>query len=103
MPSPVHRTRARRAALLSPNGTAGPRLAGRNRATVRCFRLDGRQVSSQRRSPFRVPVHAAPARHTVSARITFRDATPAKTRMLRYRACAAAVLQPRPGPSRFTG
>ena len=80
------------------------------RATVRghliggvVFKLDGRQISSQRRSPFRVSVHAAPGRHAVSARITFRDPTRAKTRTLRYRACAAAVLQPRPGPSQFTG
>ncbi|HMJ02630.1 MAG TPA: ice-binding family protein [Conexibacter sp.] len=80
------------------------------RATVRghliwrvVFKLDGRQVSSQRSSPFRVSVDAVPGRHVVSARISFRDATRAMTRTLRYRACAAAVLQPRPGPSVFTG
>jgi hypothetical protein len=80
------------------------------RATVRghlirrvVFSLDGRQVSSRGSSPFRVSVRAAPGRHTLGARITFKDATRAKTRTLRYRACAAAVLQPRPGPSQFTG
>lgn len=80
------------------------------RATVRghlirrvVFRLDGRQVGSRRSSPFAVSLHAAPGKHAVSARITFRDRTRARTRTLRYRACAAAVLTPRPGPSRFTG
>ncbi len=94
----------------TPERTSGAACTRGFRATVRghligrvVFRLDGRQVSSQRRSPFRVSVHAAPGRHAVSARITFRDATRAKTRTLRYRACAAAVLQPRPGPSQFTG
>ncbi len=94
----------------TPQHTSGPACTDGFRATVRghlirrvVFRLDGRQVSSQGRSPFRVSVHAASGRHTVSARITFRDATRAKTRTLRYRACAAAVLQPRPGPSQFTG
>jgi hypothetical protein len=94
----------------TPRRTSGPACTDGFRATVRghligrvVFRLDGRQVSSQRRSPFRVSVHAASGRHSVSARITFSDATRAKTRTLRYRACAAAVLQPRPGPSQFTG
>jgi hypothetical protein len=80
------------------------------RATVRghlirrvVFRLDGRRLSSRATAPFRVSVHAPPGRHVVSARVTFRDTTRAKTLRLRYRACAAAVLQPRPGPSQFTG
>ncbi len=67
------------------------------------FRLDGRRISSQRRSPFVVSVHARPGRHVIRARISFRDATRAKTRRLRYRVCAAAALHPRRGPSRFTG
>ncbi len=54
-------------------------------------------------SPFTVSVHAAPGRHNVKARVTFTDATRAKTMTLRYRACAAQVLQPRRGPSPFTG
>jgi hypothetical protein len=90
--------------------TSGAACTDGFRATVRghlirrvVFRLDGRQVSSQRRSPFRVSVHATPGRHVLSARITFRDATRAMTRTLRYRACAAGVLRPRPGRSQFTG
>ncbi len=96
----------------APNAVTAPRercTAG-FRAIVRghlirrvVFRLDGRRIGSRASSPFQVSVQAAPGRHAVSARITFKDATRAKTRTLRYRACAAAVLQPRPGPSRFTG
>ena len=57
-----------------------------------------------RKSPFRVFVQAsAGGTHVVRARVTFKDATRAKTLTLRYRACAAAVLQPRRGPSQFTG
>jgi hypothetical protein len=41
--------------------------------------------------------------HKVRARVTFKDATRAKTLTLRYRACAAKVLRPRRGPSQFTG
>jgi hypothetical protein len=105
----------RRASSSATRGTTQRRTRGAActdgfRATVRghligrvVFRLDGRQVSSQRRSPFVVSLHAAPGRHAVSARITFRDHTRARTRTLRYRACAAAVLTPRQGPSRFTG
>jgi hypothetical protein len=48
-------------------------------------------------------VRAAPGAHTVSARVTFKDATHAKTMTLPYRACAAAVLHPHHGPSQFTG
>jgi Ice-binding-like len=100
----------------TPNSPANLRRAPREactagfRATVRghlvkrvVFKLDGRRIASRSSSPFAVTVKAAPGRHAVSARITFKDATRAKTRTLRYRACAAAVLQPRPGPSRFTG
>ncbi len=81
------------------------------RATVRgklikgvVFSLDGRRIGgTQTRSPFQVLVRAAPGMHKVTARITFKDATRAKTLTLDYRACAAATLHPRPGPSRFTG
>ncbi len=80
------------------------------RATVRghkidrvVFRLDGRRIDSQRRSPFRVFVRAAPGRHVIGVRVTFKDNTRAKTMTLPYRACASAVLTPRPGPSQFTG
>jgi hypothetical protein len=67
------------------------------------FSLDGRRIVSRRRSPFRVFVRATPGAHMVSARVTFRDGTRAKTLRMRYRACAAAVLRPRLGPSQFTG
>jgi hypothetical protein len=67
------------------------------------FRLDGRRISSVGKSPFRALVRASAGVHRVRARITFRDSTRPKTSTVRYRACAAAVLQPRRGPSRFTG
>jgi hypothetical protein len=54
-------------------------------------------------TPFSVSVHAAPGAHEVTAYVTFDDATRAKTFTLAYRACSAAVLHPRPGPSEFTG
>jgi hypothetical protein len=67
------------------------------------FRLDGKRIANRTRSPFRVFVRALSGIHHVRARVTFRDATRAKTMTMRYRACAAAVLRPRFGPSRFTG
>ena len=68
------------------------------------FRLDGKRISTKRRSPFSAYVKAAGAgKHKVTAKVTYRDATRAVTRTLRYRGCAAAVLQPRRGPSQFTG
>ena len=94
----------------NPRRSPGEACTAAFRATVRghlvrhvAFKLDGRRIASRSSSPFAVTVRAAPGRHAVSARITFKDATRAKTQTLRYRACAAAVLQPRPGPSRFTG
>jgi Ice-binding-like len=67
------------------------------------FRLDGRRIASRSNSPFRVLIPATPGAHTVRAHVTFSDSTRAKNVTLRYRACAAALLQPRRGPSRFTG
>jgi len=67
------------------------------------FSLDGRRVASRRGTPFQVYVKAGAGRHLVRARVTFKDATRAKTMTMRYRACAAQVAQPRRGPSRFTG
>jgi len=67
------------------------------------FSLDGKRIASRIGSPFRVYVKAAAGRHIVKARVTFKDATRAKTLRMRYRACAAQVAQPRRGPSRFTG
>ena len=98
------------------NGTATFRHAPRSactegfRARVRgklirrvVFRLDGKRIASRANSPFQVLVNARAGMHRIRAHITFRDATRAKNRVLRYRACAAGVLQPRRGPSRFTG
>lgn len=80
------------------------------RATVRglridrvVFSLDGKRIESQARSPFEVFVRAAPGAHVVRARVTFKDATRARTMRIPYRACAAALLTPRNGPSQFTG
>jgi hypothetical protein len=67
------------------------------------FSIDGRHIVTRVLSPFRVFVRARPGSHRVSARVTFKDTTPARTLTLRYRACASAVLRPLPGPSRFTG
>jgi hypothetical protein len=67
------------------------------------FSLDGKRIASRSGSPFRVLVPALSGRHSVTARVTFKDATRAKTLKLGYRACAAAVLHPRNGPSQFTG
>jgi hypothetical protein len=91
-------------------GRPGNRCTDGFTATVRgrqikrvVFRLDGKRIASRTDAPFKVVVRAAPGRHIVSARVTFKDATAAKTMKTRYRACGAAALQPRPGPSRFTG
>jgi hypothetical protein len=67
------------------------------------FSLDGKTILSQAKRPFAVFVRALPGAHAVTARVTFRDATKAKTLKLGYRACADAVLQPTAGPSQFTG
>ena len=80
------------------------------RATVRgsqisrvVFSIDGRRIGSRTGSPFSVSTRARPGRHVVTARVTFRDGTQARTLRLPYRACAAAVRRPRRGPSQFTG
>lgn len=100
----------------SRNGRATVRSAPREactegfRATVNgkmiqrvVFSLDGKSIGSRTNSPFAMSVRATPGAHQVSVRVTFTDATPAKTMTLPYRACAAALLQPRRGPSQFTG
>jgi hypothetical protein len=100
----------------SRNGRATVRSAPREactegfRATVNgkmiqrvVFSLDGKSIGSRTNSPFAMSVRATPGAHQVSVRVTFTDATRAKTMTLPYRACAAAQLQPRHGPSQFTG
>lgn len=117
---PVSRTRAPSGAARkngtatvrrAPNeGTPGEACAAGFRATVRgqmikrvVFSLDGRSIGSRNDSPFAMSVRAAPGAHQVRVRVTFTDTTHAKTMTLPYRACAAAVLHPRHGPSQFTG
>jgi hypothetical protein len=98
------------------NGRAAVRSAPREactsgfRATVSghmikrvAFSLDGKPIGSRTDSPFAMSVQAAPGAHQVGVRVTFTDATHAKTMTLPYRACAATVLHPRHGPSQFTG
>jgi hypothetical protein len=68
------------------------------------FSANGIWLGTRVRSAFRV--HVAPEfAHSglVQARVTFKDATHARTLSLRYRACAAAVVHPLPAPSTFTG
>jgi Ice-binding-like len=111
-----NRRRALRAPGVTRRGTATVRRSPRAACTagfsarVRghliqrvVFRLDGRRISSRTNSPYRVFVRAAPGRHLVTARVSFTDATRARTMRLRYRACAAALVQPPTGPSPFTG
>jgi len=80
----------------------GVRVRGRRIERV-VFRLDGKRVANRTSSPFAMSVRATPGAHRVRLRITFKDATRARTVTLPYRACAAALLQPRRGPSSFTG
>ena len=91
-----------------PNGgtcTDGFRATVRGRLIARVvFRMDGRQIANRPNSPFSVLVRAAAAgRHIINARVTFTDATRARTLRFRYRACAAQVRQPRRGPAQLTG
>ena len=67
------------------------------------FRLDGKRIQSSGKKPFRVFVRALAGAHKVTAHVSFKDATKAKTLALGYRACADAVLSPTAGPSQFTG
>jgi len=81
------------------------------RATVRgrmirrvVFSVAGRRIAGLHRSPFAVYVKPATGRRgTLLARVTFTDATHARTLRFHYRACSAAVLHPVRGPSKFTG
>lgn len=67
------------------------------------FSLDGKSIGARTGAPFAMSMRAAPGTHQVRVRITFKDATRAKTTTLPYRACAAALLSPPGGPSTFTG
>ncbi len=100
----------------SRNGTALVRPVPREactegfRATVSgkmiervVFSIDGKAIGSRTGSPFAMSMRAAPGAHQVRVRITFKDATRAKTATMPYEACAAALLSPPGGPSTFTG
>jgi hypothetical protein len=95
----------------TPRGSGGqPACTDGFTATLRgrqikkvVYRLDGRVVKGAAKSPFRLFVRGLPGKHKVTARVTFKDATPTKTLSLNYRACAAVALRPTQGPSRFTG
>lgn len=84
--------------------TAGFHVAVTGRMIERVvFSLDRSKVGSRTGSPFAMSLRAAPGAHEVRVRVTFKDDTRAKTRTLPYRACAAALLEPRPGSSSLTG
>ena len=108
--------RQSRAPRPSRNGTAIVRPAPREvctegfRAAVSgkmiervVFSLDGKAIGARTGAPFAMSMRAAPGAHQVRVRITFKDATRAKTVTLPYEACAAVLLTPRRGPSTFTG
>jgi len=104
------RTRRGTSRLLRTPGSPGASCTAGFRAAVSghlikrvVFSLDGRRIASRNGSPFRVYVSARSGRHNVSARVTYSDATRAKTLNLGYRGCAAVVRHPRPGRSQFTG
>jgi hypothetical protein len=83
--------------------TTGFTAAVRGRMIKRVvFTLGGKRLASRTGSPFSVYV-AAGKHGIIRARVTFKDATRAKTLTMPYRACAAAVRHPQRGPSQFTG
>ena len=75
------------------------------------FSLGGRVISTRGKSPFEALVGAGGGIHTVTARVTFIDKTPAARLSLRFRSCAAAKRRvhrhspsrPPRKPSGFTG
>ena len=84
--------------------TAGFQATVRGKLIKRVvFSLDGKRIGTRTKPAFRVWVRASGGMHSIKARVTFKDATRAKTLKFRYRACAAQELQPRRGPSQFTG
>ena len=79
--------------------TAGFRAAVRGHLIRRViFSLDGARIASRTSSPFQVFLPAAPGAHKVGARVTFKDATHAKTLTFRYRACASSGAPSTPRP-----
>ena len=106
-PVPARTTRRGRATVRRPPRaacTSGFRASVSGRMIRRVvFSVDGRRFKSTSSSPYSVFVPAHAGAHKVRARVTFTDATRAKTFRFKYRACAAQVLRPRQGPSQFTG
>jgi ice-binding like protein len=105
----LRQTSIRRGTLLPRTTPTGPCTDG-FRASIRgrmirrvVFSLDGRRIASRTTSPFRVIVRSLPGVHKVTARVTFKDATRARTLSLGYRTCAVAVRRPATAPPQFTG
>jgi hypothetical protein len=74
------------------------------------FSVGSHVIATRTRAPFEALVKDGSGIRTVSARVTFRDATPAKTLKLRSRACSAAASRVAPRkprtpdtPTGFTG
>jgi Ice-binding-like len=115
-PTPGRTLPGRRASRPSRNGraivrpvpreacTEGFRVAVNGKMIERVvFSLDGKSIGTRSGAPFAISMRAAPGAHQVRVRITFKDATRAKTVTLPYQACAAALLSPHGAPSTFTG
>jgi Ice-binding-like len=71
------------------------------------FTLGSHVIATRTRAPFEALVKDGSGIRTLTARVTFSDATPAKTLKLRSRACAAAASRVAPRkprtPTGFTG
>ncbi|MBK5230344.1 MAG: DUF3494 domain-containing protein [Thermoleophilia bacterium] len=68
------------------------------------FSIGGRVVATRSKSPFTALVQRfRGGSHTVKARVTFTDGTPAVTLRMRFVSCAAARSQPPRGPVGLTG
>lgn len=78
------------------------RVRGRQIKRV-VFSLDGTRIAKRIAGPFHVYVPARQGSHRLRALVVFKDGTRARTFTMRYRVCAAALRNPRRGPSRFTG
>ena len=110
-PTRAGTARLRRPPRVTRSRRPGPACTAGFHATVTghmikrvVFSLDGKRIGIRTRPAFRQYVRAsAGRRHTITARVAFKDATRSKTLRFRYRACAAPVLRPRQGPSQFTG
>jgi hypothetical protein len=66
------------------------------------FTLGGHTIATRKSAPFTVSVNPGSGTHTLKARVTFTDKTPAKTLHIAVKACAASV-SPVKGSGGFTG